>query len=45
MEHGIRVIGATLSAPYQGRDDASEQGEAVRQALNTWIEAQVPSMA
>ena len=35
-EHGIRVIGATLT-PYQGAGYASEQGEAVRQALNTWI--------
>ena len=35
-ERGIRVIGATLT-PYQGAGYASEQGEAVRQALNSWI--------
>lgn len=35
-EHGIRVIGATLT-PYKNAGYASEQGEAVRQALNGWI--------
>jgi lysophospholipase L1-like esterase len=35
-EHGIRVIGATLT-PYQGASYASQNGEAVREALNTWI--------
>lgn len=35
-ERGIRVIGATLT-PYKGAGYASEQGEAVRQALNDWI--------
>ena len=35
-EHGIRVIGATLT-PYQGATYWSEKGEAVRQALNNWI--------
>jgi lysophospholipase L1-like esterase len=35
-EHGIRVIGATLT-PYQGASYASPAGEAAREALNTWI--------
>lgn len=35
-EHGIRVIGATLT-PYKDAGYASDQGEAVRQALNSWI--------
>lgn len=35
-EHGIRVIGATLT-PYQGASYASPAGESVREALNTWI--------
>jgi lysophospholipase L1-like esterase len=35
-EHGIRVIGATLT-PYQGASYASATGEAAREALNTWI--------
>jgi lysophospholipase L1-like esterase len=35
-EHGIRVIGATLT-PYQGASYASLPGESVREALNTWI--------
>jgi lysophospholipase L1-like esterase len=35
-EHGIRVIGATLT-PYQGAGYASAAGEKVREALNTWI--------
>jgi lysophospholipase L1-like esterase len=35
-EHGIRVIGATLT-PYQGASYASPEGEAVREGLNQWI--------
>ena len=35
-EHGIRVIGATLT-PYQGAGYASPAGEMVREALNHWI--------
>jgi lysophospholipase L1-like esterase len=35
-EHGVRVIGATLT-PYQGASYASPAGEAAREALNTWI--------
>jgi lysophospholipase L1-like esterase len=35
-EHGIRVIGATLT-PYKGANYASKGGEAVRTALNDWI--------
>jgi lysophospholipase L1-like esterase len=35
-EHGIRVIGATLT-PYQGAFYASPAGEAIREALNSWI--------
>jgi lysophospholipase L1-like esterase len=35
-EHGIRVIGATLT-PYQGASYASAAGEAAREALNSWI--------
>jgi lysophospholipase L1-like esterase len=35
-EHGIRVIGATLT-PYGGASYASPAGEAAREALNTWI--------
>jgi lysophospholipase L1-like esterase len=35
-EHGIRVIGATLT-PYQGAGYASPEGEAVREGLNQWI--------
>ena len=37
-EHGIRVIGATLT-PYQGASYASAEGEAVRQGLNQWIKS------
>lgn len=37
-EHGIRVIGATLT-PYQGASYASAAGEAAREALNTWIKS------
>ena len=35
-EHGIRVIGATLT-PYQGAAYATPEGEQVRQGLNQWI--------
>ena len=35
-EHGIRVIGATLT-PYGGASYAAPAGEAVREALNSWI--------
>jgi lysophospholipase L1-like esterase len=35
-EHGIRVIGATLT-PYEGASYASPEGEQVRQGLNQWI--------
>lgn len=35
-EHGVRVIGATLT-PYQGASYASAAGETAREALNTWI--------
>jgi len=34
--HGIKVIGGTL-LPYGGASYYSEQGEAVRQAVNQWI--------
>jgi lysophospholipase L1-like esterase len=34
--HGIKVIGATLT-PYGGAGYSSEEGEAVRQAVNQWI--------
>lgn len=34
--HGIHAIGCTLP-PYQGANYAREEGEAIRQALNTWI--------
>ena len=35
-QHGIRVFGATMT-PYEGADYYSEDGEAVRQAVNQWI--------
>ncbi|HKV05586.1 MAG TPA: SGNH/GDSL hydrolase family protein [Candidatus Acidoferrales bacterium] len=35
-QHGIRVFGATLT-PYEGADYYSEDGEAIRQAVNQWI--------
>jgi lysophospholipase L1-like esterase len=35
-EHGIRVIGATLTPDHGARAD-TPQGEAVRQGLNRWI--------
>ncbi|MCU1238642.1 MAG: lipolytic enzyme family [Candidatus Solibacter sp.] len=34
--HGVRVIGCTLP-PYEGAGYAREEGEAIRQALNSWI--------
>ena len=34
--HGIKVIGATLT-PYGGASYYSDEGEAIRQALNRWI--------
>ncbi len=34
--HGIQVIGATLT-PYVGAGYQSPEGEAMRQAINTWI--------
>src|SRR5262249_34343130 len=33
---GVRVVGATIT-PYGGALTYSEQGEVVRQAINTWI--------
>ncbi len=35
-QHGIRVFGATMT-PYEGADYYSEDGEAVREAVNQWI--------
>ena len=35
-QHGIRVFGATMT-PYEGADYYTEDGEAVRQAVNQWI--------
>jgi lysophospholipase L1-like esterase len=37
-EHGIRVIGATLT-PYVGAGYANSNGEAVRKQLNAWIKS------
>jgi lysophospholipase L1-like esterase len=34
--HGIQAIGCTLT-PYEGASYARENGEAIREALNTWI--------
>lgn len=34
--HGLKVIAATIT-PYGGASYYSEQGEAIRQSLNTWI--------
>jgi lysophospholipase L1-like esterase len=34
--HGIKVIGCTLT-PYEGATYFRENGEAIRQAVNTWI--------
>jgi lysophospholipase L1-like esterase len=35
-ERGLKVIGATIT-PYQGATYYSAEGEAVREAINTWI--------
>jgi lysophospholipase L1-like esterase len=35
-EHHIKVFAATLT-PYEGADYFSQDGEAVRQAVNQWI--------
>jgi lysophospholipase L1-like esterase len=35
-EHGIKMIGATIT-PYKGAGYFTEQGEAIRQAVNKWI--------
>jgi lysophospholipase L1-like esterase len=35
-QHGIRVFGATI-LPYKGANYFTEDGEAVRQAVNQWI--------
>jgi lysophospholipase L1-like esterase len=35
-EHGIKVFGATLT-PYQGAGYYTENGEKIREALNSWI--------
>ena len=35
-DHGIKVLGATIT-PYRGAFYHSEEGEADRQAINTWI--------
>lgn len=35
-EHHIKVFGATI-APYQGAGYSTEQGEQIREAVNTWI--------
>jgi lysophospholipase L1-like esterase len=35
-ERGLKIIGATIT-PYQGAMYYSAQGEAIREALNTWI--------
>jgi lysophospholipase L1-like esterase len=34
--HGIKVIGCTLT-PYEGANYFREEGEAIRQEVNTWI--------
>jgi lysophospholipase L1-like esterase len=34
--HGIKVIGCTLT-PYEGANYSRPEGEAVREAVNTWI--------
>jgi lysophospholipase L1-like esterase len=34
--HGLKAIGCTLT-PFEGAYYAKENGEAVREALNTWI--------
>jgi lysophospholipase L1-like esterase len=35
-EHGIKVFGATLT-PYQGAGYYTDKGEAIREAVNSWI--------
>lgn len=35
-QHGVKVIGCTIT-PYGGSSVHSEAGEAIRQAVNTWI--------
>jgi lysophospholipase L1-like esterase len=35
-QHGIKVMGATLT-PYEGAAYFREEGEKIRQAINTWI--------
>ena len=35
-QHGIKIMGATLT-PYEGAAYYREEGEKIRQALNTWI--------
>jgi lysophospholipase L1-like esterase len=35
-EHGIKVFGATIT-PYEGANDYSPEGEAIRQKVNQWI--------
>ncbi len=35
-EKGLKAVGATIT-PYKGAATYSEEGEAVRQAVNTWI--------
>jgi len=35
-EHGVKVFGATI-LPYQGAGYATEKGEQIREAVNTWI--------
>jgi len=35
-EHGIRILGGTITA-FQGSPDYTDQGEAMRQAVNHWI--------
>ena len=35
-EHGIKIFGATIT-PYQGAGYATDKGEQIREAVNTWI--------
>jgi lysophospholipase L1-like esterase len=35
-QHGIKVLGATIT-PYQGAGYATDKGEQIREAVNTWI--------
>ena len=35
-QHGIKIFGATI-APYQGAGYATDKGEQIREAVNTWI--------